>query len=269
MRLSPAGPAIGAALVAAAAQAGPPPSPFEPEAAIAYSQAAIGRTLAGLSFTDSAGRPVSLDAYRGAPLVVNMVFTGCAESCPVIVQTLYRAVVVAQDTLGADSFAVVTVGFDADADTPERMRAYARAQGVDLPNWRFLSGDADTVRRLAETLGFLYQPSPRGFDHLAQTSVIDAEGRVYRQVYGWDFAAPALVEPLMALVWNGERPVALVDQVIDRVRLFCTYFDPVTGRYRFDYSVVIWVAIGGASLFGIGIVLVRAWLHTAPPAGHA
>ena len=46
---------------------------------------------------------------------------------------------------------------------------------------------------------------PRGFDHLAQTTVIDAHGRIYRQVYGDAFAVPALVEPLKDLAL-GSRP---------------------------------------------------------------
>ncbi len=255
--------AVAATLATTAALAAAP-SPFEPEAAIAYSQDAIGRELDDLSFRNARGEPVSLSAFRGAPLVVNMVFTACVESCPIIVQTLYSAVEVAQDSLGQDSFAVVTVGFDSDSDTPARMRAFAMSQGVDLPNWHFLSGDAETMQRLVDTLGFLYVPSPRGFDHLAQTSVIDATGRVYRQVYGAEFEVPALVEPLMALVY-GDVEATFVKQVIDRVRLFCTFYDPASGRYRFDYSIFIGATIGGISLLGFALVLGRAWRRTTRP----
>ena len=245
------------------------PSPYDAEAAIAHSQAAIGRELADLAFTAADGAAVRLADFRGAPLVVNLVFTACAESCPVVVQSLYRAVEMAQDAVGEDRFSVITVGFDTDADTPQRMRAYARAQGVDLANWTFLSGDVASVRALSDTLGFVYFPSPRGFDHLAQTTVIDAEGRVFRQVYGAAFAPPALVEPLLALVFGGDRPIAGLADVIDRVRLFCTYFDATSGRYRIDYSIVIALAVGTASLGGLAFVLVRAWLRAAPPSTRA
>ncbi len=258
--------AVAAALASSATLAAP--SPFDSEAAIAHSQDAIGRELGDLSFRNADNQPVSLSAFRGAPLVVNMVFTACAESCPIIVQTLYDAVEVAQDSLGAESFAVVTVGFDSDTDTPARMQAYAHSQGVDLPNWHFLSGDAESVQRLADTLGFLYYPSPRGFDHLAQTSVVDGTGRVYRQVYGAEFTAPALVEPLMALVY-GDVEANLIDQVIDRVRLFCTFYDPASGRYRFDYSIFIGATIGGISLLGFAVVLVRAWRRAPRPTRQA
>jgi protein SCO1/2 len=237
------------------------PSAFDAEAAIEYSQAAIGRQVGDYRFLDSERNDVRLADLQGKPLVVNLVYTACSYSCPLIVQTLYDAVEVAQDALGADSFAVLTIGFDTQDDTPARMRAFARSQGVDLPNWRFLSGDEATVASLSEDLGFIYFPSPRGFDHLAQTTVIDAEGVVYRHVYGADFTAPAVVEPLKDLVFGRRGNLTSVAGLINRVRLFCTFYDPASERYRFDYAIFIGAAVGSVSLMAIGIILLRAWLR--------
>ena len=247
-----------AAPLAARAEA-PAPSGFEPEAAIAYSQAAIGRSLDDITLSGPDGETVSLRDLRGKPLIVNMVFTACVRSCPVIVQSLYRAVDVAQETFGTDAFSVVTVGFDAATDSPEQMRAYARTQGVDLPGWRFLSADRATIERLTQTLGFIYFPSPLGFDHLAQTSVIDAEGRVFRQVYGANFAAPAVVEPLKALIFGRDAELTSLSGLVNRVRLLCTLYDPRTGRYSFDYAIFIGFGIAVLTLSGVAFVLLRGW----------
>jgi len=236
------------------------PDPLDPKAALAFSQAALGRALEGYRLADSRGRSLDLAQFRGKPLVVNLVFTACTTSCPLIVQTLARAVEMAQSALGADSFAVVTVGFDTRNDTPERMRAYARNQGVDLPNWYFLSGDAATLARLTADLGFLYFPSPRGFDHLAQVSVLDTEGRVFQQVYGDNFAPPALVEPLKSLRLGQAAPLGIAG-MIERVRLFCTLYDPTTQRYQFDYSIFISLVVGGLSLLGLAGIVLRAVLR--------
>ncbi len=237
------------------------PSAFDPEGAISYSQSAIGREIGDCSFLDRDRKPVRLATLRGKPLVVNLVYTSCSHTCPIIVQTLHDSVEVAQDALGADSFSVVTIGFDTADDTPTRMRAYARDQGVDLPNWHFLSGDEATIASLSEDLGFIYFPSPRGFDHLAQTTVIDAEGLVYRQVYGSDFAAPALVEPLKDLVFGRQGNLTSLDGLINRIKLFCTLYDPSSERYRFDYAIFIALAVGSVSLGAIGIILLRALLR--------
>jgi protein SCO1/2 len=234
---------------------------FDDASALAYSQAAIGRVVGDHAFIDASGNGLRLADYRGKPLVVNLIYTGCTHTCPLIVEALYRAVDVAQEALGPDKFSVVTVGFDTRNDTPERMRAYARTRGVDLPNWGFLSTDVETMDRLARDLGFIFFPSPKGFDHLAQTTIIDAEGRVYGHVYGAEFGAPTLVEPLKQLVFRRAGNLATLSDLIDRVRLFCTFYDPASERYRFDYSIFIGMIIGFASLSGLGVLLVRGWLR--------
>ena len=237
------------------------PSVFDPESAIAYSQAAVGRSISPYAFQDGGGETVRLSDFRGTPLVVNLVFTACSQSCPIIVQSLKRAVDVAQEALGEDSFSVVTIGFDTESDTPERMHAYAQDQGVALPNWHFLSGAETDMERLLEELGFLYYPSPLGFDHLAQTSVLDPDGRVYQQVYGAAFQPPALVEPLKSMLM-GRAGGSLVDiaALVERVRLFCTFYDPARDRYSFDSSFFFALAIGGLSLVALAFILIRAWL---------
>jgi protein SCO1/2 len=114
---------------------------------------------------------------------------------------------------------------------------------------------------LTETLGFVYFPSAKGFDHLTQTSVVDAEGRIYRQVYGETFEAPFLVEPLKDLVFGRRSDYTSVDGLINRLKLFCTLYDPAAGRYRFDYSVFIGAGIGFLSLVVLGTILARAILR--------
>ncbi|MFO1189545.1 MAG: SCO family protein [Alphaproteobacteria bacterium] len=227
------------------------------EAVLEKSESAIGKTLPDLSFTDSAGQRVSLAELRGRPLIISMVYTGCADICPVIIENLYPAVQLAQSTLGKDSFSVITVGFDVANDTPERMRSYARTRGVDLPNWRFLSADAGTVAALSDAIGFEIIPSAGGFGHAAQVTISDAQGRIYRHIYGGSFAPQMVVNPLLEIVYGRTNPVASVAGLIDRVKLFCTVYNPNTQRYYFNYSLFIEIAIGVASLMFMLIWLAR------------
>ena len=248
-----------------AAQAGPTaealPSAFDPQGALAYSQSAIGRSISPHRLLDGGANERQLSEFAGKPLVLNLVYTGCTHTCPLIVQTLYQAAEIAQDTFGPEAFSIVTIGFDTDIDTPEQMRAYARSQGVDLPGWHFFSADETTVDRLSREIGFIYFPSPKGFDHLAQVTVLDAEGHVYRQVYGDSFDPPALVEPLKQLIYGRPSEPLSIEGVVDRIRLFCTLYDPASGRYRFEWSLFVGMTIGAASLLGIGTILVRALIR--------
>lgn len=255
-----AGLLVGALLVSGAVAAEEVPNPFDERAALAYSQAAIGRSIGDHGFVDSTGRPVHLAELRGQPLVVNMIFTACSTSCPLIVQSLHRAVRIANGALGADSFSVVSIGFDTDQDTPEQMRAYAQSQGVRLPNWHFLSADKATIDTLSAELGFIYFPSPRGFDHLTTTTILDAEGTVFRHVYGDLFEPPTLVEPLKDLVWGRFSPVADLEGLWNQIKLLCTVYDPNSDRYLFDYSIFFGIFAGLVSLGGVAVVLARAWL---------
>jgi protein SCO1/2 len=230
---------------------------YDADAAIATSQSAIGRPLDAHVLTDSQFQPVDLTDYRGRPLLVSMIFTSCHHVCPAITRHLSTAVEAAREALGEDSFQVVTVGFDTPVDTPEAMRQFARKQGVDGdPRWAFLSGSAETVGSLVDNLGFVYFPSPRGFDHINQVTLIDREGVVYRQVYGAAFELPALVEPLKQLVYNQPQPNDPVGSgLLNRIKLFCTVYDPNTGRYRFDYSLFVGIGVGA-----VIVLAVSAWL---------
>jgi protein SCO1/2 len=223
--------------------------------ALGVSRQALGSELPDLVFTASDGRAVRLSDYRGRPLLLSLIYTGCTDVCPLLTQHLRVAVEVAQETFGGEAFAVLTVGFDAANDSPGRLLAFARRQGADLPNWEFVSGDQESIDRLAEAVGFSLYPSAGGFGHMAQVSVIDADGRIYQQVYGDSFETPAILEPLKDLHYGRQRPVENLSDLVQRVKLFCTVYDPNTGRYYFDYSFFIGAAIGLACLS-----LVLSWL---------
>ena len=233
-------------------------------AALRIGQAAVGRQLDDHVLLDTTARRVALSEFRGKPLLINFVYTSCSSVCPTIVQTLDAAVGAAQQAIGTDSFAVVTIGFDTRNDTPERMWAFARAQGIDRPGWQFLSGDARTVQALADQVGFVVYPAPQGFDHMALTTVVDHEGRIYKQIYGGVFEAPAVVEPLKELVFGRRSDWASIEGLINRVRLFCTLYDPRTGNYRFDYSPFVAMAIGLLALAGVGGFAFREWRRAGP-----
>ena len=94
---------------------------------------------------------------------------------------------------------------------------------------------------------------------MAQTTIIDQEGQIYRHIYGADFEVPAIVEPLMELVFGQRSNWSSLDGIISRVRLFCSVYDPRSERYRFDYSIIIGTVIGTVLLSTVAIVLVREW----------
>lgn len=231
---------------------------FDNAAALKISQAAIGNRLDDYSFTNSSRETVRLADFRGKPLVVSLVYSSCYHTCPMTTQHLAQAVRAARRALGANSFTVLTIGFDTPNDTPQAMADFARHQNIPPLHWQFLSADAATMRRLVKDLGFTYKPSLKGFDHLIQASVIDADGRLYRQVYGELFEIPWLVEPLKQLQYGRRVDDSAWTDLVKKVRLFCTTYDPASGAYRVDYSLFVGIAIGLMVIGGAVIFLVRS-----------
>lgn len=223
------------------------------EAALAKSQAAVGRSLPPLVLRDRAGKPLDLSSLRGKPLLVNFIYTGCFEVCPTITRNLQKAVEGTVNALGADRFTIVSIGFNQPFDSPQAMNSYALQQGVRLPNWLFLSPETKDVEALTATFGFSYVQNPAGFDHLNQVTLLDSEGRIVRQIYGESFTADMLVEPLKSLVVGNALPAqrSTVAELMDRVRILCSVYDPKSGQYRVDYT--LFMEIGGFLTFLIGL----------------
>ena len=232
---------------------------YDPDRALERSQAAIGKTIGDYELHDHLGAPVKLRSdHAGRPLVISMIFTSCHHVCPQTTKHLATAVEAAREALGTDSFDVVTIGFDVAHDTPSAMGAFARKQSVNEPGWRFLSASKETIEQLSDDLGFIFFPTARGFDHINQSSIITRDGQVYSQVYGVTFELPWLVEPMKELVFN--RPSSaghLVAGLVDRVKLFCTVYDPATGRYRFDNSLFFQIFAGGTFILALVTYLLR------------
>jgi protein SCO1 len=225
--------------------------------ALEASGAAIGAEVPDLVFTDANGKRFSLASLRGKPALVTLIYTGCADVCPTIIENLVPAVAVAEEALGRGSFEIAVIGFDTNNDTPSRMRSFAREHGADDLGWHFLSADEATLERLTQAVGFSYFSSAGGFDHMAQVSVLDAGGRVSTQVYGSLLQPPQIVEPLKDLIFGRSKPLFSLAGLADRVKLFCTVYNPRTRRYYFDYSLFASIFIGAVSLGAVLWVLVR------------
>lgn len=230
---------------------------FDENLALKESQAVIGRQVANHKFLDSKGNEVRLTELRGKPLVVNFIYTGCSQVCPATTQFLATAVKEAERTLGPGTFRVATIGFNLPFDDPTSMRAFARKFGIASPNWLFLTPDASALDALTKDLGFRYEPTAAGFDHLLQVSILDRDGRLYRQVYGESFEGPLFVGPLLELVQDAPVEQASLEGVWGKFKLLCTVYDPAAGRYRVSYVVLIELLVGASVMLGgIGFV---AW----------
>lgn len=266
--LQPAGAAKFAALCLAGALLQPAPAATEEagaaaldqQAALRASQAVVGRPVGDYTLLDREGRPVRLAAFRGKPLLVSFIYTGCFQVCPTTTRSLDETVRALRGRFGDTQFNVVSIGFNQPADSPQALKAFAAQHRISQPNWEFLSAPAPVVAPLTRDFGFTYQATAGGFDHVLQVTLVDAQGRVARQVYGDKPAADALGEPLKQMLAGAPLPPqSQLADLIDRVRLLCTVYDPKTGTYRVDYSLAIEIAGGITFILAMALYMLNEW----------
>ncbi|MDP1733893.1 MAG: SCO family protein [Sulfuritalea sp.] len=234
---------------------------LDEKAALQRSQGVIGKPIGDHVLLDRQERPTQLAKYRGKPLLVNFVYTACFQVCPTTTKNLQKAVEGTVGVLGADRFNIVSIGFNQPFDSPQAMKAFASSYGIHLPNWEFLSPAAAIVDELTNSFGFSYVATTAGFDHMNQVTIVDAEGKVFRQVYGETFTAEDLAEPLKAMITGSPIPpqTSTLAEIADRIRILCSVYDPISGKYRTNYA--LYFEIAGFISFMIFMLWV-AWNFT-------
>lgn len=222
---------------------------LDESAALAAGQAVIGTAVPDFTLLDRRGKPVRLADYKGKPLLVSFIYTGCFEVCPTNTRILHEAVKGLDKLLSPNQFHVVSIGFNQPFDSPTAMRSFATQHHINYPNWEFLSPHANIVEPLTKAFGFSYVQTPAGFDHVLGVTVVDPNGKIYTQVWGDKLTALQLGEPLRQLL--GRAPLTQREtfaDLVERVRILCTVYDPDTGTYRFKYALIFEI-IGGTAFF--------------------
>jgi protein SCO1/2 len=237
------------------------PLALDQSSALRASQSVIGAKPEDFTFLYREGRSVRLSQYRGKPLLVSFIYTGCFQVCPLTTRSLQGAIEAGRGVFGTNQFNVVSIGFNQPADSPQSLKSFARQYGIDAQNWEFLSPHASIVERLAREFGFSYMATPAGFDHILQVTLLDAEGRIYQQIYGEALTADSIGEPIRQLMTNVPAAQAVrLDELMDRVRILCTVYDPKTGKYEVRYGLLIEVAGGVTFALAMLWFFLSEWL---------
>ena len=105
----------------------------------------------------------------------------------------------------------------------------------------------------------MYEPSPKGFEHLIQASVVDPEGKVIHQVYGMDFDTPLLVEPLKRLVFSVDEDSDMLTTISNKARYYGPVYEQSSDTYRFKSSIFVKFLVDGVVMLFFGVQLVKEW----------
>jgi protein SCO1/2 len=117
---------------------------------------------------DQDGRPVSMRALRGKPVVVTFLYSTCRDTCPATAQQIRGAL----DELGHDVPAVA-ISVDPGTDTEQSARRFLAEQNM-TGRMTFALGRRDQLAPVWQAYGTTPQTVQE--EHMARAVLVDAEG---------------------------------------------------------------------------------------------
>lgn len=101
------------------------------------------------TLTGAHGRPLGSDDLRGKVVLYDFVYTSCETVCPAMTAQMMQVQHRLEEVgwLGED-VALVTITFDPERDTPERLLAESREVGAVQGAWHWLTGELITIKQL-------------------------------------------------------------------------------------------------------------------------
>ncbi len=144
----------------------------------------IGDPLPDYRFTNQLGQAIHLHQFRGQALAITFIFTRCPYPtfCPLMSNNFRDAQEKLLKTPNAPTnWHLLTISFDPEHDTPDRLKAYAHNYHCDPQRWSFLTGELIDITAIAEQVGMLFWREGEGaISHNLRTVVVDASGRVQK-----------------------------------------------------------------------------------------
>jgi protein SCO1/2 len=169
--------------------------------------AKIGPAPAFTLSTHEGGR-LSLADLRGKVVAVTFIYATCTDTCPLLTAKLATI----RQRLGRDfgtRVAFVSITVDPERDTPEVLRNYAVAHGVNGRGWAFLTGTPAEIQDVARRYGIFARKTERGdVDHTFLTSLVDRDGTLRVQYMGVRFDPDEMLRDLQSLLREVPAPSA-------------------------------------------------------------
>lgn len=210
-----------------------------------------------LVFHDETGKTVRLGDYFGKkPVILSLIYFNCPQLCPMVENGLLESLQRVKFSIG-DQFNVLTISFDPN-DQPSQAFS-KRATYLSMYNrkgaaagWHFLTGDQASITALTKAVGFRYRydPQTKMFSHATAIIVLTPQGKVARYFYGIRYPAGGV---RLALV---EASQGKIGNPVDAVLLYCSHYNPATGKYSLLISRVLFIAAALTVILLGGLLLV-------------
>ena len=211
-----------------------------------------------LEFQDEDNRPVALRDFfqTGKPVILTLNYLMCQMLCTETLNGLTEGLR-SLDWNPGQQFQIVTVSIDG-REKPElafeKRKSYLLELGRQEANWHFLTGDTETIGKLADQVGFRFQYDPETdqFAHPAVIMFMAPDGQIMQYLFGKQFSARDLKFALM------DASEGKVGSTFEQLVWSCFHYDESSGKYTpFAFGIM---RLGGAgTVLTLGIVLAVLW----------
>lgn len=143
----------------------------------------IFHQIPDFQLVDQDSNKVTNKAFEDDIYVADFFFTSCPTICPDMKEQMHR---VYQEFEEDDDVRFLSHTVDPEHDTPAVLKNYAEKIGVNTDQWKFVTGDMDSIYDLAKT-GYMASArqdsaAPGGVLHSGQFFLVDDRRRI-RGVY--------------------------------------------------------------------------------------
>lgn len=210
--------------------------------------------------TDAGNRKQLFDMFDGTrPVLLSLNYSDCPMLCSVQFQNLTNTL----KQMGfrpKEDFQIVSISLD-PMETPARAREtktkyltlYDRPETAE--GWHFLVGDANEVRRIADTIGFKYKRLPNGhYVHPPLIVLCSPGGKVVRYIHGLE-VEPGVLEQALIEAAEGK-----IGSPINRFLFACYQFNTSTGHYTPNAMFLMKLG-GAATVVALAACLIPYWFR--------
>jgi protein SCO1/2 len=171
--------------------------------------AQIGKEIPDFSLTNQDGKKISMKDFRGKALAITFIYAQCPlpDYCIKMSTNFSDAAnrIMAEPEV-RDKFRLLSISFDPERDTPEKLRSYGlgylgKDAKPDFSVWQLAVGSDKEVRTVADFFGLRYEVDENDktqFNHSLRTAVIDPNGKVTKIFAGNEWTVNDLIRELKA-----------------------------------------------------------------------
>jgi protein SCO1 len=178
--------------VSASADTSKPPSSTLPAAPIAHTGVDY---LPPVNLIDQNGKAVSLSSFKGKPALIGFIHTSCKGVCEMLTAKM-KQVAQSLGTQFNSSVTMVTVTTDPDEDNPAQLLKYAKAQGVDVRGYTFLTGKTNQIARVLTLYDVPDEGPEDATTHVLDLFLISPDGAGMRKYNGMSVSSQALASDI-------------------------------------------------------------------------